>query len=98
MVGTAATFPFLRSLMSQTPADMSLIDLAPETPSNTARDWLRELLELTPILLLNPQPDVAIFNQIRRAGVGGILQSNAPAEQVVQAIKCIASGDRKSVV
>src|SRR5438094_574432 len=92
MVGTAATFPFLRSLMSQTPADMSLIDLAPETPSNTARDWLRELLELTPILLLNPQPDVAIFNQIRRAGVGGILQSNPPAEQIVQAIKCIASG------
>lgn len=92
IVGMAATFPFLRSLMSQTPADMSLIDLQPEVPSSTAHDWLRELLELTPILLLNPEPDPAIFNRIRRAGVGGVLQSNASAEQIVQAIKCIASG------
>ena len=92
IVGTAATFPFLRSLMSQTPADMSLIDLAPEMPSSTVLDWLRELMELTPILLLNPEPDPAIFNRIRRAGVGGVLQSNASAEQIVQAIKCIASG------
>jgi NarL family two-component system response regulator YdfI len=92
IVGTAATFPFLRSLMSQTPADMSLIDLQPEMPSSTALDWLRELLELIPILLLNPEPDPPMFNRIRRAGVGGALQSNATAEQIVQAIKCIASG------
>ncbi len=92
IVGTAATFPFLRSLMSQTPADMSLIDLQPEMPSSTAHEWLRELLELTPILVLNPEPDLAILNRIRRAGVGGVLQSSASAEQIIQAIKCIASG------
>ena len=30
--------------------------------------------------------------QIRRAGVGGFLQSNASSEQIVQAIKSVASG------
>src|SRR5437867_10758348 len=92
VVGTATTFPFLRSLMSQTSGDMALIDLQPEMPSGTAQDWLRELLELTPILLLNLEPDPAIFNRIRRAGVGGVLQSNASGEQIVEAIKGIAAG------
>ena len=92
IAGTAATFPFLQSLMSDTSADISLIDLQPEMPASTTRDWLEELLEVTSIVLLVPEPDPAVVNQIRRAGVGGVLQSNASSEQIVQAIKSVASG------
>jgi NarL family two-component system response regulator YdfI len=92
IAGTAATFPFLQSLMSETSADISLIDLQPEVPAGTTRDWLQELLEVTSIVLLVPEPDPAVVNQIRRAGVGGVLQSNASSEQIVQAIKSVASG------
>ena len=92
IAGTAATFPFLQSLMSDTSADISLIDLQPEMPASTTRDWLEELLEVTSIVLLVPEPDPAVVNQIRRAGVGGFLQSNASSEQIVQAIKSVASG------
>jgi len=53
---------------------------------------LNELLEVTSIVLLVPEPDPAVVNQIRRAGVGGFLQSNASSEQIVQAIKSVASG------
>ena len=92
IAGTAATFPFLQSLMSDTSADISLIDLQPEMPASTTRDWLEELLEVTSIVLLVPEPDPAVVNQIRRAGVGGVLQSNASSEQIVHAIKSVASG------
>ncbi len=92
IAGTAATFPFLQSLMSETSADISLIDLQPEMPAGTTRAWLNELLEVTSIVLLVPEPDPAVVNQIRRAGVGGFLQSNASSEQIVQAIKSVASG------
>ncbi len=92
IAGTAATFAFLQSLMSETSADISLIDLQPEMPAGTTRAWLNELLEVTSIVLLVPEPDPAVVNQIRRAGVGGFLQSNASSEQIVQAIKSVASG------
>ena len=92
IAGTAATFPFLQSLMSETSADISLIDLQPEMPAGTIRDWLQELLEVTSIVLLVPEPEPGVVNQIRHAGVGGVLQSNASSEQIVQAIKSVASG------
>lgn len=90
--GVAATFPFLRSLMSETQADVALIGMPPDTPSAAATEWLFELMESTPVVLLTPEPDPAVFNRIRRAGAGGFLQSNAPCGQIAQAIKAAASG------
>ncbi len=92
IAGTAPSFAFLRSLMSETSADIALIDLQSEMPSSTAHDWLLELLDLTPIVLLTPEPDPAMFNRIRRAGAVGLLQSTASSEQIIQAIKSVASG------
>ncbi|PYS08930.1 MAG: DNA-binding response regulator [Acidobacteria bacterium] len=92
IAGTAATFPFLRSLMLESSADISLIDLQPEIPSSTTNDWLDELLELTSIVVLSPEPDPVTFNRIRRAGVGSVLQSSASPEQIVHAIRGVASG------
>jgi DNA-binding NarL/FixJ family response regulator len=92
VVAMAATFPFLRSIISETAADLALIELHPEGRSTTVHDWLFELLELTPVVLMSPDPEAAIFNRIRRAGNGGLLQSSASCDQIVQAIKSVAAG------
>lgn len=92
IVGTTATFPSLRSLMTETAADLALIELQRDSQSEATRDWLDELLDLTPIVLLIPEPSLPTFNLIRRAGTGAILRPNASAEQIVQSIKGVASG------
>jgi len=92
VVATASTFAFLRSLMLESSADVALIDPGPEIQSTTGRDWLLELLDLTPVVLLSPEPDPVIFNRIRRAGTGGFLQAEASSEQIVQAIRSVAAG------
>jgi two-component system, NarL family, response regulator YdfI len=92
VAGTASTFAFLRSLMLQTSADLALIESPSEMQSTTTRDWLFELLDLTPVVFLSPEPDPALFLSIRRAGIGGLLQSNAESEQIIQAIKSVAAG------
>jgi DNA-binding NarL/FixJ family response regulator len=92
VAGTAATLPMLRSLMSENSADILLIELRPEPQLIDVRDWLLDLLDVASILLLISEPDPAIFNLIRSRGPCGLLQSTASAEQIVQAIKSIASG------
>jgi DNA-binding NarL/FixJ family response regulator len=57
-----------------------------------AREWLLELLDLVPIVLLSSEPDTAIFNRLLQAGAGGILQADASAEQILHAIKSVAAG------
>ena len=78
--------------MSEGGADVALIELPGEMPPATSRDWLFEFLELSPIVLLSPDPQPAIFNRIRRNGAGGLLPRNASAEQIVQAICSVAAG------
>ena len=92
VIGTGTTFSFLRSLMSETSADLAVIDLQSRMESSIVRDWLLELLDLVPIVLLSPEPDPAIFNSILHVRMGGILRSNASPEQIVQAIKTVDSG------
>lgn len=91
VMGTAVTFPVLKSLIGETPADMALIELA-EMQSASAREWLIELMELMPLVLLSPEPEPAIFNRIRKTGPGGLLRSAASCEQIVYAVKSVASG------
>jgi DNA-binding NarL/FixJ family response regulator len=79
--------------MAEAPADLAIIDMQSQRETATVRDWLLELLDdVTPILLLSPEPDPTISSRIRQARVGGLLQSNASSEQIVQSIKLIASG------
>ena len=87
IAGTATTFPYLRSLMSEDSADLSLIELR-----DTQRDWLAELLDLTPIVLLTADTNPAMFNWFRRAGAGAMLHSTAEPGQIVAAIKSVALG------
>jgi DNA-binding NarL/FixJ family response regulator len=92
VAATASTFAFLRSLMLESSADVALIDPGREMQSPAVRDWLLELLDLTPIVLLIAEPDSGIFNRIRRAGTGGLLQADASSEQIIQSIKAVATG------
>jgi DNA-binding NarL/FixJ family response regulator len=91
VAGTASTFAFLRSLMLDSSADVSLIEVGSEAQSTT-RDWLFELLELTPVVLLSREPEPIWFNRLRRSGEGGLLHANASSEQIIQAIKSVAAG------
>jgi NarL family two-component system response regulator YdfI len=91
VAGTAATFAFLQSLMCETSADVSLIEL-PETQSKVTRDWLFELFDQMPVVLLSPGPEPLLFNRVRHAGPAALLHSSASADQIVLAIKSVASG------
>jgi DNA-binding NarL/FixJ family response regulator len=90
VIGTASTFPFLKSLMAETAADLAVIELQSESQS-TAHDWVVEL-ESTPIVFLCSGPEPALFNSIRRTGNGGLLQLNASCDQIVHAVKSVAGG------
>ena len=92
VIGTAATLPFLRSLITQTSADLAVIDLEGHVESSVVRDWLFEFVELVPLLLLTSEPDVAIFNRMLDEKVGGLLRADASADQVTQAIRSLTSG------
>jgi DNA-binding NarL/FixJ family response regulator len=93
VAGSSTAFPFLRSLMSETSADLALIDWQPQTESTILRDWLFEISDLIPILVLCSEPDSGIFNRILRSRAGGmILQTDISAEPIVQAIKSVAAG------
>jgi|SoiMethySBSTD1v2_1073268.scaffolds.fasta_scaffold1020456_2 DNA-binding NarL/FixJ family response regulator len=90
VAGTAATFPFLRSLMDETPGDIVLIEL--QTEDNVNREWLFDILDRMPAIILAADHDSAVFNQILRSGSGGILRADASTEQIVQAVHSVASG------
>ena len=92
VAGTAGTFAFLRSLMLQTSADLALIESPSEMRSTVTRDWLLELVDVTPVVLLSPEPDPNLLLWVRRAGNGGLLQASASSEQIVLAIKSVAAG------
>jgi DNA-binding NarL/FixJ family response regulator len=92
IVATAATFPFLRSLITQTSADLAVIDLESRADSDISREWLIELVDLVPTLLLMSEPDAAIFNRMMDQKIGGLLSTDASAEQVIHGIQSIASG------
>jgi DNA-binding NarL/FixJ family response regulator len=92
VLGRAPTLSFLRSLLIETPADLVVIDVAGRMESSVVKDWLTELTDLTPILLLVPERDAAIFDVIWNGNTGGILSSDVSNEILIQAIKAIASG------
>jgi len=93
VLGSAATFPFLRSLMSEASGDVAIIDWQSQTESTVQRDWLFEILDLIPMVVLCSEPDPGISNRILHSRAGGmILQTDISSEPMVQAIKSVASG------
>lgn len=91
VIGTASTFPFLKSLMAETAADLAIIELQSESQS-TFHEWAVELMESTPIVFLCSGPEPSLFNSIRRTGNAGLLRLNASCDQIVHAVKSVADG------
>jgi two-component system, NarL family, response regulator YdfI len=92
VAGMAPTFPALRSLMADISADVAVLDWQPDREALIAREWLVELLELVPIVVLAPEHDGEIFNRIVQAKTGGMLRTDASSDQIVRAIQSAASG------
>jgi len=64
VAGVATSFPFLRSLMDRAQAEVVLIDVEPMAIPAATHEWLLELLELIPAVLLSSAPDSAVFNRL----------------------------------
>ena len=92
VAGIAPTFSFLRSLMSEKIPDVVLVDLESIPDFDFARDWLQELTELAPVVLLAAVPDSAVFNRLVQVASGAMLRVDASPEQIVRAIQAVSTG------
>src|SRR5262245_49387527 len=73
IAGVAGTFPTLRSLLDQTAADAVIVDLT-SAPSETVHEWLLELLDLVPLIVLGSETDESILNSILQAESAALLR------------------------
>jgi len=92
VAGTATTLALLRSSLQESPADVAVIDPQTERETSNVRDWLSELIDMLPVVVLHPEPDSVLANRMLQAGVGGMLRSDASSEQIVLAVKSVAAG------
>jgi DNA-binding NarL/FixJ family response regulator len=91
-VGIATTFPLLRSIINETPVDLAVIDAGNRIESNTVRDWVVELTDVVPVLLLSSEPDPSMVSLILNKKSGGVVSADASSEQLIHAIRAIAAG------
>ena len=92
ITGVVSTFALVRSLMSENVVDLAIVDETSELDSEMARDWLSELLDVLPVVLLCAEPDAWTFNQMVRAERGAILSRDASGEQIIDAVRTASSG------
>jgi two-component system, NarL family, response regulator YdfI len=92
IAGLASTFAFLRSLLNEVLVDVVVVD-EPESESEIVRDWLSEILDTVPLVMLCTTPDAWIYNQIVNVGErGAILNRDASVEQIVHAVRATLAG------
>jgi NarL family two-component system response regulator YdfI len=92
LAGVASTFPMLRSLMAEVSADVVLAEIRARADRAIARDWLLDLIEVVPVLVLDSDLDSTVLNRMIRQQAGGALQSDAHPKQILQALKSVSSG------
>jgi|SRR5688572_6408103 len=92
VVGFATTFAFLRSLLDENVVDAVIIDGAGDLDSEATREWVTELLEVVPVIMLSGAPDAWMFHQFLRAERGAIVSRDAPIEQIVHALRAAVAG------
>jgi len=78
--------------MSETSTDLAIADTESHGEPALVREWIQELLERVPLLLLASECDPSILQLMLRNRSGGILETDASPEKIVQAIKSVASG------
>jgi NarL family two-component system response regulator YdfI len=92
VAAAVSTFPMLRSMLHEVSADALVIELEPASDLEAVRDWLSELLELSPIVLLSPAPIESLFKSLIRAGSGALLPIDADEDQILHAIEAASAG------
>lgn len=92
VVGVASTFAFLRSWIDEGVVDGVIVDAGSEAEAGRRRDWLLELLDVTPVVLLSAASDTWTFNQFMNAERGAILGSDASVEQIVNGVRAACAG------
>jgi NarL family two-component system response regulator YdfI len=92
IVGVAPSFPFLRSLLDELPAEVAIIDSDSTAEPEFIREWVLQILELLPVVLLAAAPDAILLDAFMRAERGALLRTDAPADQLIQAVQTAHSG------
>ena len=95
LAGITPTFPSLRSLLDDIDVDAAVVDMvstADSEMSGMTRDWLTELFEIVPVLVLASTPDSWTFNSMLRVESGALLRADATAEQIIRAIDSTSAG------
>ena len=92
IVGAAATLPFLRSLLEEPAAEVAILDSQSAPESDVTRDWLFEILDRLPSVVLISAPDAGIFNAVVRAERGALLRTDASPGQIIQAVQSTSAG------
>ncbi len=92
IVGAAATFPFLRSLLEEPAAEVAILDSQSAPESDVTRDWLFEILDRLPSVVLISAPDAGIFNAVVRTERGALLRTDASPGQIIQAVQSTSAG------
>jgi two-component system, NarL family, response regulator YdfI len=92
IAGVVPTFASLQSLLAERVVDAVIIDGVAELDSGTGREWLVELLDTIPLIVLSGSPDTWTFNQFIRAERGAILSRDTSTEQLVHAVRAACAG------
>ena len=94
VAGSAANLAILRSMMSEKSADVAVVDWQAQSEPSAFRDFLFEVVDEIPTLVMCSEPDFRIFNRILHVKSGGmILQADPlPPDRIIEGIKSVASG------
>ena len=92
VAGQVSTFASLRSLLNGLVVDVVVIDTDTAPESGITRDWLDELLDEVPLVIIGSTPDSWTFNHIIRAERGAILSREVSADQIIHAVRAAATG------
>jgi len=91
VVGSAATLASLGAALSDEEVDVLLVDATGEAPErllDSVAGWTSDL----PVVLLAEDLPVSLASAAVRAGVRGVLPSDLKPNQLVAALKAVASG------
>jgi DNA-binding NarL/FixJ family response regulator len=92
LAGVTASFPYLRSLLDEHAADVVIVDLESMSNLESARDWILELQDLLPIVLLCPDTAAVPPRRLMRSRAVAILRADAAADQILLAVEAACSG------
>jgi DNA-binding NarL/FixJ family response regulator len=84
----------VRAVMGARPrADVVLMDVRMKgMDGTTATSRIREIAGAPPVLVLTTFDDDAVLSAALRAGAAGFLLKDAPADEIIRAVKAVANG------